>query len=965
MAAIYACYDFAMIHLSHRFEAKRALYAVLVLALLLLTLVLLPVFEAGRGMASYAPLHTSLEVVAIAIAAMVFAVGWNTQRHQSSQNTLWLACLFFGVALLDLSHTLSYQGMPDFVTPAGPEKAINFWLAGRAMAAIALLAAALLPWAAPARLPRLAILAAVLLVVALLHVLFLYHPEAVPATFVAGQGLTRFKVRFEYGLIAAYLAAAVLYLWHLRKPRTFNATGLLAAACAMVMSEFFFTLYADVTDIYNLSGHVYKIVAYVWLYRAIFVEEIQVPYARLAAAQRNLRATLDALPDMLLEVDESGNCLFIHASDADNLRGSVASLLGKNIRDVMPGEAATTCLQAIGKATESGIAHGARIALEAPDGMRYFELSVARKDTDLIRGQRFVVLARDVTVRKHQDDVIRKLSLAVSQNPNPIVMTDLKGQIEYVNEAFTITSGYSQGEVLGRNSRMLKSGKTSPAAYAAMWARLNQGESWRGEFINRRKDGSEYVELTLIYPMRNEAGEIVSYLAHKEDITDKKNAAERIQRLSHYDQLTGLPNRVLLEERFRQSLEQVRLQKQPLTVVWLDLDNFKAINDSLGHGIGDLVLREIAERLRSALRDQDTLSRQSGDDFMLLLPGVDEDGAAIIATRLLLMLEQPILMEKEELIISASIGLALYPNDGDTLDTLLMYAESAMYQIKQDGRNGFRFYAPDMQAHTARTLALGNALKHALARGELHLVYQPQLSLRTGRMIGAETLLRWRSPQWGDVSPAEFVPLAERSGMIVQIGEWVLRSAAQQLKQWLETGVADMTVAVNLSAVQFAQPDLVSSIVRIVRDVGINPCHIELELTEAVALKNPEAAGKIMEELGLLGFRLSIDDFGTGYSSMSYLKRFAVDKLKIDQSFVREVSANPEDQAIVTAIVQMAHSLGMTTIAEGVETAEQLAFLRERGCDEVQGFFYSRPLAPEVFETFAQERADAPMAPAA
>jgi diguanylate cyclase (GGDEF)-like protein/PAS domain S-box-containing protein len=951
-----------MIHPSHRAEFKRALYSVLLLVIVMLAVVLLPTFESGKGMASYVPLHVTLEVIAIAIAAMVFAVGWNTQQHQTSQNTLWLACMYLGVAILDLSHVLSYQGMPDFVTPSNPEKAINFWLAARTVGAIAILAVGLVPWIGRLKPSRLAVLTTVMAIVAALHVLILFYPDAVPATFAPGEGLTSFKIAFEYGLIAACLAAAALYCWHLHKPRTFDASGLLAAACIMAMSEYFLTLYADVTDVYNLFGHIYKIVAYLWLYWAIFVEAVRVPYARLDTAQHNLQATLDALPDMLFETDESGNCLHVHVSATDQLRDWAASILGKNIRDILPPEAAAICMQALDTAKSMGIAHGARIEAEVAQEKHYFELSVARKEMDGASGQRFVVLARDITERKQQDTVIRLLSLAVAQNPYPVLITDLEGKIEYVNRAFTDTSGYSASEVRGQNSRMFKSGKTPASAYTTMWAKLSRGEPWRGELINRRKDGSEYTELTLIYPVRDESGKVVNYLSHKEDVTDKKRAEERIQRLSHYDQLTGLPNRALLEERFEQFAAQASGRKEPMTVVWLDLDNFKTINDSLGHGAGDLVLREIAERLRLQLRDHDTLSRQSGDDFTLLLPGVGENDAVVMAERLLASLEQPFTLDEAELSISASVGLALYPSDGVTLESLLMCAESAMYQVKRDGRNSFRFYSPDMQEHTTRNLALGNALKHALTRGELHLVFQPQLDVRTNTIAGAEALLRWRSPQWGDISPAEFIPLAEKTGLIVQIGEWVLRTAARQVKRWHVAGLADITVAINLSAVQFAQPDLVGSIVGIMREEGVDPRHIELELTEAVALKDPEAARQTMEKLSRIGFRLSIDDFGTGYSSMSYLKRFAVDKLKIDQSFVRELDANPEDQTIVTAIIQMGRSLGMTTIAEGVETAEQLAFLRERGCDEVQGYFYSRPLTPEAFKAFVEKQETVPLA---
>lgn len=1239
-------YDDEMIHPSHRVEARNAALILGLFAMLMLGALMLPAPAESKGFANYLPLHMTLEVMAVSIASLVFAIGWNTQQYRPSRNVHWVACLFLGVAWLDLSHMLSYNGMPAFVTPSSPQKAINFWLAARSLAALALVGAILIPRGRSPRLPRHVLPIAVLMAVGAVHLLFLYHPELVPDTFIPDQGLTPFKIGFEYALIAVYLATGALYFRQLRQPRSFNASGLLAAAVVMAMSEFFFTLYANVTDVYNLLGHVYKIIAYGFLYRALFVETVHLPYRRLSESQRQLSATINALPDLLFEMDARGTYLAVHTNEHGKLAAPASTLIGKHLQDVMPEAVANDALRALREASEHGTSHGVRITLEVPEGQRVFELSVARKEVALGGEAQFLVLsrdvtesveheqalaheaelyaellklpeiartrdeasflqhavecaqqltgselayihilhmgqerieqaiwsastvetfgvqalapqgalakggswaeayhqrqpmvfndpppalpehalspaqarvlrgisvpvmegaevrmmlgvgnkpgrycernvktlqilgesiwqitnrhgqerdlrqkqeeldyffsanldlfsisnldgdiiransaweqatgysvaliegrsfldfvhpddrqatlaamtslraqqgvldfenrwvsrdgspryfewraksngnlvyasARDITLRKQQDASIHKLSSALEQNPYPVLITDAAGRIEYANAAFTQSSGYTLSEVLGKGPRILQSGKTPAATYAAMWSRLLQGEAWNGELVNRRKDGTEYTESVLIYPVRDEHGTVVNYLSHKEDITDKKAAAERIQQLSHYDQLTGLPNRMLLQERSAHALALANKHHEPLTLMYLDLDNFKAINDGLGQGVGDLLLREVAQRLRAQLRDQDTLSRQAGDDFTIVLPGTDQDSAAATATRLLSALEQPITLADQELIISGSLGIAVYPSDGDTLALLQTSAESAMYRVKQEGRNGFRFYAPEMQAHTARTLALSTALKHALPRGELHLVYQPQCSLTTNQIVGAEVLLRWRHPQLGLVPPSEFIPLAEANGLIVPIGEWVLLTAAHQLKRWQDEGLRDMTIAVNLSAVQFAKPGLASTISRLVSEAGVTPQHMELELTEAVALMNPEAASETMADLSRAGFRLSIDDFGTGYSSMSYLKRFAVDKLKIDQSFVRDLNTNADDQAIVTAIIQMARSLGMTTIAEGVETREQRAFLTSHGCDEIQGYLYSRPLDPDVFETFVRER---------
>jgi diguanylate cyclase (GGDEF)-like protein/PAS domain S-box-containing protein len=943
------------IHPSHQPSARQATRAVGALLLLLVVVMGLPSLPGMQGVAHYLPLHMALETLAIVVAGLTFGLVWSARHEQLPRNALVLGCAFLGVGLLDFSHMLSYSGMPDFITPSSPEKAINFWLAARLLSALALLAVAWLPWGTSASQPSAQSLVAVLLLVAALHGLVFLAPQLVPATFVPGQGLTAFKIAFEYALIALYLAAAALLLWHMRRPRSFNASGLFAAACVMALGEFFFTRYTGVTDVYNLLGHIYKVLAYAFLYRAVFVETVQQPYTLLRASQRQLQATLDALPDPLLEIDDEGRYVDVRTGHAGSLAEPVSVLLGKTLHEVLPAESASITLAALDEARQQGFSRGHMLALDRPDGKRWFELSVARKAPQPGQGPHFVVISRDITQRLQSEDAMRKLSLAVSQSPLTIVITDLQARIEFVNDAFTRVTEYTAAQVLGKNPRMLQSGKTPQSTYRSMWDQLTQGKPWQGEFINRSRSGREYTESVLIYPVRNAEGVVTNYLAHKEDITERKRAAERIQQLSHYDQLTGLPNRVLLGQHFDFAMS----HSAAMAVLWIDIDRFKDVNDSLGHNAGDLLLLEISHRLRTSLQDNATLSRHSGDAFAALLPQTSQDEAAQLCTRLLDVVAQPVQLAGQELagqeiFVTASIGIAISPDDGQQLDALLKNAETAMYRVKDDGRNSYRFFTPEMQAHASRALALGNALKQALQRGELHLVYQPQLSLHDDRIVGAEALLRWNHPQWGMVSPAEFIPLAEANGLIVPIGEWVLHTALRQLRAWLDSGLPMMTMAVNLSAVQFGQSGLTGMVNQLLLKTGVPPECLELELTEAVAMKTPEIAAQKMQELSQLGIRLSIDDFGTGYSSLSYLKRFHINQLKIDQSFVRDIGTDPDDQAIVTAIIQMAHSLGMTTIAEGVETAEQLDFLRARGCDQVQGYHFSRPLLPDHFEAFVR-----------
>jgi len=384
----------------------------------------------------------------------------------------------------------------------------------------------------------------------------------------------------------------------------------------------------------------------------------------------------------------------------------------------------------------------------------------------------------------------------------------------------------------------------------------------------------------------------------------------------------------------------------------MDLDRFKHVNDTLGHQIGDRLLVAVSQRIKDAVRAQDTVSRVGGDEFVLLLPDTDADGATHLARKLVDLQQQPFCVDEHKLNIGTSIGIALYPGDGDDFEALCKSADAAMYLAKQEGGDTFRFYTGDIQARSERLLTLENALRHALERGEMQVYYQPQRAFCGQRILGAEALLRWRHPELGMVSPEEFIPVAEGSGLINAIGEWVLRSAAQQIRRWRDAGMAAITVGVNLSAMQFRQSDLLDVVNRVLDEAGIPPESLELELTERVALNDPEGAIAVMDKLRRRGVRMSIDDFGTGYSSLNYLKRFKAYRLKIDRSFIRGLIENTEDQAIVAAIINLASSLGMQTIAEGVETAAQMAFLQEQGCNEMQGYWLSQPLPAEQFEAF-------------
>ncbi|MDD2782516.1 EAL domain-containing protein, partial [Sulfuricurvum sp.] len=445
---------------------------------------------------------------------------------------------------------------------------------------------------------------------------------------------------------------------------------------------------------------------------------------------------------------------------------------------------------------------------------------------------------------------------------------------------------------------------------------------------------------------------VVRIRGSMQDITAQKSAEEKVHWLAHFDSLTGLPNRTLLNDRLNYAIRIAYRTQDSVALLYLDLDHFKNINDTLGHHIGDELLVQVALRIQALIREADTLSRQGGDEFMILLSATDADGAAHVAEKLIESISKPYEIQHHELSVTPSIGIALYPIDGVNLNVLSQSADAAMYRAKHDGRNCYRFFAPEIQERSARNFELENALRHALSRNQLELYYQPQLSIETERLIGVEALLRWNHPTLGMVSPTEFIPIAEESGLIIAIGEWVLRRALGQLKSWLNEGFEPFIMAVNLSAIQFRHPKLVSLVLDILEELQLPAQYLELELTERIASENPLQAIEIMNTFYDHGIRMSIDDFGTGYSSLNYLKKFRVYKLKIDQSFVRDITDNPEDKTIVNTIINMAHSLNMITIAEGVETAEQLDLLRQSGCNEVQGYYFSKPLPAQEFERY-------------
>jgi diguanylate cyclase (GGDEF)-like protein/PAS domain S-box-containing protein len=555
--------------------------------------------------------------------------------------------------------------------------------------------------------------------------------------------------------------------------------------------------------------------------------------------------------------------------------------------------------------------------------------------------------------RDAAEAALSKLSLVVEQSPTTVIITDRDGAIDYVNQRFTEVTGYSAAEVRGQTPRLLKSGYMPDTAYRALWDTILAGREWRGELYNKRKDGEFYWTAMQISPIRGRDGSITHLVAMGDDISQRKLYEERLLHQANFDQLTNLPNRILALDRLGQALNQTLRDQRPLTVMQVDLDHFKLVNESMGHTIGDAVLIEAAHRLLACVRKADTVARLGSDEFLVIQSDrAHDEPSDLVARRILEAFRKPIEIGEGELYVSASLGLTVAPVDGDEPQALLQNCAAAVNRAKEMGRNSYCFFTPGMNLAAASRLETDGHLRHALERDELFLHYQPLLDIAGGQLAGAEALIRWNDPHLGLVMPDQFIPLAEDTGLIVPIGEWVLRCACRQAKAWFDQGL-EMTIAVNTSSRQLRHASLFDAVVQVLEETGLPPANLEMEITETFLIEDPQGTATILEKLHGLGVRLSLDDFGTGYSSLSYLKRFPFHTLKIDRSFVRDVLHDPNDRALVRAIIAMARSLNLKIIAEGVETEDQLGFLRDHGCDIAQGFFYSRPLAPDSFIAFA------------
>jgi diguanylate cyclase (GGDEF)-like protein/PAS domain S-box-containing protein len=673
------------------------------------------------------------------------------------------------------------------------------------------------------------------------------------------------------------------------------------------------------------------------------------------ALLENMFASLHA---MVAYLDPQFNFIRVNRAYAEDEGLTPEFFVGKNHFDLYPNAENRAIFQNVVDSGEPFVTYarpfdfGAR----AGRGLTYWDWSLTPVRADgHITG--LVLVLVDVTGRLMTEEQMRKLSSALEQTADSVVITDHQGTIEYVNPGFERTTGYSRDEALGQTPRLMKSGKQGAGFYKKLWDTILAGEVFSEVFVNRRKDGSLYYEEKTISPLKGPAGQVTHFVATGKDVTERMQTQERLQHMAQHDALTELPNRVLFLDRLKQALARARWHQRLVAILFVDMDRFKTINDTLGHEVGDKLLQALAERFTASVREGDTVARFGGDEFVVLLDDVaSEKDIGAVAQKVLEVLAPPFAIDGRDLYITASIGVSLYPNDGEDSTTLLKNADIAMYRAKDAGKNTYQFYSSDMSARAFERLTLESSLRRAIERDEFRLYYQPQIDTASGAILGVEALLRWQHPDFGLVAPAEIIPLLEETGLIVPVGNWVLRTACEQLRTWHIAGWPQLRMAVNLSPRQFQTAGLAEAIERGLSTLGCNPELLELEITESVLLQHTAATLEALEALSALGVRMAIDDFGTGYSSLSYLRRYSIDTLKIDRSFVHDVPGDADDSALASAIIVLAQSLKLDVIAEGVETEAQRDFLRARGCHLMQGYLFSQPVPAEEIPRLLETR---------
>ncbi len=710
-------------------------------------------------------------------------------------------------------------------------------------------------------------------------------------------------------------------------------------------------------------------------------------------SEKLYQRVVESATDIIWQADYHGKIIMINPVGLEKTGYSRDEIIGKNILDFVESEHKNdveeefrkqkeelipTKIYEIPIKTKSGeiiwLSHNVQILMQ--DNHITGVQSIARDVSDRKKAEQALIEAYDNLeqrveertreLEKSNEDLKnevlerksaqKRLTLAnriIEETSEGIIITNTDGDVTYVNEAFCAQSGYSRDELLGSNPRILKSDKQGPRFFKHMWDTILEKGHWHGEVWDKKKDGTDFPKLLSISSITNDHGEVTHYVGFSTDISDIKRTEARLKQMAHYDPLTGLANRTLFRDRLIQALVKAKRSNKNVALILLDLDRFKDINDMMGHPVGDALLEKVAERLRACVRESDTVGRLGGDEFTVLAPDLhDTKEVNRIADRILESISEPCMISGREIFVSTSMGIALFPNDGRGPDRLLQNADTALYRAKERGRNNYQFFSEEMNEELMVRSQLESALREALEKEQLELHYQPVVNFTTGKICAAEALLRWNHPSLGWIPPQKIVRLAEDTGLIIPLGEWIFRRACQAVTEWKKQGRNNFSVAINVSGLQLNRSNFLNSVRAIIDQTNVDPNSISFELTETVAMRDIETTSNIFQHLRDLGIKIIVDDFGTGYSSLSYLRAFPIDVLKIDRDFVEDIANSSSNRAIVSAIVAMGHSLDLKVVAEGIETNEQLCHLWALDCDEWQGHLFSKALRPRDFELY-------------
>jgi diguanylate cyclase (GGDEF)-like protein/PAS domain S-box-containing protein len=675
----------------------------------------------------------------------------------------------------------------------------------------------------------------------------------------------------------------------------------------------------------------------------------------LRESEAKYRGLLEAAPDGMVVVNQDGEIVLLNARAESQFGYRRDELLGQKVTNIIPGGFAERLIadgtRTAAEALAQQIGTGIELSGRRKDGTEFpIEIMLSPQEND--EGILVTAAIRDITERKAAESALKE----AAKKYRAIFDGALEGMFQFSSDGGLLSANPYLAKMLGYDSLegvfstvkdMAREAWAYPDECARFMQEIDEHATIQGFECQFKRKGSSNIWVSLnARKVFGDDGQLLYYEGFATDITKRKVAEERVQFLAYYDALTGLPNRTLLQDRLVKALDSALRRKERVALLFLDLDRFKDINDSFGHSFGDLLLQIIAARFKSGVRKQDTVGRLGGDEFLIVLTNVKEIAyASFVAERLMRAMSAKFVIQGRSLSISCSIGISIFPEDGMDSESLLKNADAAMYSAKESGRNNFRFFAEDMNAQAVERVTLENSLRLALDKKELFLVYQPQMNIATGKIIGLEALLRWQHPTLGIVPPNRFIRIAENCGLIVPIGEWVLRTACAQVRKWQDEGIPVMSIAINVSTVQLRQKDFCELIRSVLNKTGLDPQYLELELTESIFLTDADETLSTIKKLKAMGLTLAIDDFGTGYCNFIYLRQFRISKLKIDRSFIRDVVVNPDYVAITTAIISMAKSLNIKVIAEGVEDEAQMSFLRAHQCDEIQGYYFSKPLA--------------------